>query len=420
VAVAVGAPATAAIPSTVAIVIPTLGLGGAERLALWLATSLQRCGHRVLVLTRPNLESDAYLIPAGVERHRVGSQPWRWGWQPFGKYVGHGTDLLGLRRLLWREGVHVVLALMPHASVKTLLACIGLPLKVVVVEQNLPWLQRLPWQLALLRHLFYRQADVQVAQTAEIASWLHRHAGCRRIQVIPNAVQHPLPPARPSAASAALPVTHQVPEAFIPSDRFLLLAAGTKPYQKGFDLLLEAFVSLAARHPSWDLAIVGLEPQRAEAGLSAASLRSKVHAAGLAARVHFPGPVSNISDWYTRADVFVLSSRFEGIPNVLLEAMAAGCACLAANCPTGPGMLITPGVNGELVPANSAAALAAGLHPLLDSPDRRAALASRAIDVRARFSADVVLQQWCRALSLPSPSSLDSGGGATRRLTSAE
>jgi glycosyltransferase involved in cell wall biosynthesis len=390
----------------VAIVIPSLGLGGAERLALWLATSLQGCGHRVLVFTRPNFESDAYPLPVGLERHRLGPQPWRWGWKPFGKYIGHGLSIFSLRRLLRRERVDVVLALMPHASVKSVLASIGLPLRIVAVEQNSPWMQRQPWQLALLRRLFYRWADIQVAQTAEIAAWLHRHAGCHRTQVIPNAVQHPLPQLPPSPASSACSIAPHAPDAYIPSGRCLLLAAGSKPYQKGFDLLLDAFVSLAARHPNWDLAIVGLDDHRVEAGLSAASLRYRAHAAGLAARVHLPGPVSNISDWYARADLFVLSSRFEGIPNVLLEAMAAGCACLAANCPTGPSQLITPGVNGQLVPANSSAALAVGLHALLDSPDRRAELASRAIDVRARFSPDVVLQQWCRALALPSPSSV--------------
>jgi len=73
-------------------------------------------------------------------------------------------------------------------------------------------------------------------------------------------------------------------QACIPRGRLLLLAAGTKPDQKGFDLLLEAFVALASCHPHWDLAIVGLDPQRIEAGLSAATLHRRAHAAGIKAR----------------------------------------------------------------------------------------------------------------------------------------
>jgi glycosyltransferase involved in cell wall biosynthesis len=401
------APAPAA-ASTVAIVIPSLGLGGAERGALWLASSLQRCGHRVLLCTQLGPEADAYPLPAGIERHVLGPQPWRWGWRPFGKYVGHAASLRPLRRLLQRERVDVVLALMAHASVKSLLACKGLPLRVVVSERNAPGQRRLPWELALLRRLLYRHAAAQVVQTEPIAAWLHRHASCRRLQVIPNAVQHPLPPLRPAPGGnggALVPLISAVaPEACVPAGRLLLLAAGTKPYQKGFDLLLEAFAAIAPHHPGWDLAIVGLDPQRIEVGLSAASLRRRAHASGLAARVHDVGPVVDMAAWYRRADCFVLSSRFEGIPNVLLEAMAAGCACLAADCPTGPRQLITDGVNGQLVPANSAAALAAGLDGLLACPATRAALASRATAVRRRFSPDAVLQQWCQALALPSPS----------------
>ena len=160
-----------------------------------------------------------------------------------------------------------------------------------------------------------------MVQTEPIAAWLHHHAGCRRLVVIANAVQHPLPVLGPSPAGPAAAIHQLGPEDCTPAGRLLLLAAGTKPYTKGFDLLLEAFVAIAPRHPDWDLAIVGLHPDHSEAGLSAA---------GLSARVHCPGPVADMAAWYARADCFVLSSRFEGIPNVLLEAMAAGCVCLAA------------------------------------------------------------------------------------------
>ncbi|MCP9890284.1 glycosyltransferase [Cyanobium sp. Aljojuca 7D2] len=386
--------------ATAAIVIPSLGLGGAERVALWLAVSLQRCGDRVLLLTQLAPESDVYALPAGLERHVLGPQPWHWGWRPFGKYLGHGASLRPLRRLLQRERVDVALAFMPHASVKTVLACIGLPLRVVVTERNAPWRRQLPWGLDLLRRLFYRCAAAQVVQTEPIAAWFHRHAACRRLAVIPNAVQHPLPVLRPSPAGAAPPIRQLGPQDCIPAGRLLLLAAGTKPHQKGFDLLLEAFEAIAPRHPDWDLAIVGLDPQRIEAGLSAATLHRRAHAAGLATRVHVVGPVADMAAWYARADCFVLSSRFEGIPNVLLEAMAAGCACLAADCPTGPRELIEHGVNGLLVPAGSIESLATGLDQLMADPSQRATLAARAPGVRQRFAADVVLQRWCEVLGV--------------------
>lgn len=89
--------------------------------------------------------------------------------------------------------------------------------------------------------------------------------------------------------------------------RRLFLAVGSKSEQKGFDLLIEAYTCIAYDHPDWD-------------------------AAGLAEHVHFSGRVANVSECYERADVFVLSSCHDGFPHVLLEAIAAGCACVAFDC----------------------------------------------------------------------------------------
>jgi glycosyltransferase involved in cell wall biosynthesis len=379
-------------PSTVAIVIPGLSLGGAARVALWLAASLHELGHRVLLVSEGLSPQSFYALPRDIEPINVGfpskSQPG--GPHGLAKAIGHAISTLRLRRYLHRQKVQVALAFLPNASIKSILACAGLPIRVVISERSAPWLVQHPPLLKLLRRFLYRFSAAQVVQTEPIARWLHQQAGCRQLAVIPNAVQLPLPQGEPTIC----------PSQLINPDRLLLLAAGTKPFQKGFDQLLTAFTAIARRHPSWDLAIVGLDPQATTTDLTLAELQEQANRADLKERVLLPGPVGNIADWYARADLFVLSSRFEGIPNVLLEAMAAGCACLAADCPTGPRQLITDGVNGQLVPANSAAALAAGLDQLMATPSRRAALGARAAEVRSQFAPELILQRWCEALGL--------------------
>ena len=97
--------------------------------------------------------------------------------------------------------------------------------------------------------------------------------------------------------------------------------------------------------------------------------------------------MGNVQDWYERADLFLLPSRYEGFPNVLLEAMASGCCCVSSDCPQGPAELIRDGVDGRLL-ANDATpeTWAELVSELLDDPGQRRHLEDAALEVRQRFS----------------------------------
>ena len=174
-------------------------------------------------------------------------------------------------------------------------------------------------------------------QTQGIAQWLHQRGLARRTAVLPNAIVWPIPRLAPQFT----------PEAFVPSGQKMILAVGTKLHQKGFDRLVAAFAGLQADFPDWSLVILGIEDEPYRGVNQAARLRQLMGPDS--SRLVLPGNVGNVGDWYKASDLFVLSSRFEGYPNVLLEAMASGLACLAVDCPTGPSDLIDPGVNGWLV-----------------------------------------------------------------------
>ena len=100
-----------------------------------------------------------------------------------------------------------------------------------------------------------------------------------------------------------------------------------------------------------------------------------------------PGASGSMRSWYARATVFVLPSRFEGFPNVLLEAMAAGCACIASDCLTGPADLIRHGDNGLLLPVEATTDdWVEEISGLLMDPDRRRRMGERALLVREHYS----------------------------------
>jgi len=197
-----------------------------------------------------------------------------------------------------------------------------------------------------------------------------------RIHSIPNAV----------ATSAA-------PSAGRGGGREPIVAAGGRLVpQKGFDLLLEAWAQVAGRHPTWLLRIHGDGPLEAE-------LAARAAAPDLAGRVQLMGFTPDLPEALHRSAVFVLSSRFEGMPMVLLEAMAAGCAVVSFDCPTGPRQLITDGENGLLVRAESVDELATAIARVLTDDALRHDLGRNARRRARHFDPTVLARRWERLLT---------------------
>lgn len=166
-----------------------------------------------------------------------------------------------------------------------------------------------------------------------------------------------------------------------------VLAAGRLTRQKGFDLLLEAFASFTASHPDWKLKICGRGHLRDD-------LRQLVVERGLSDVAKLPGPCRNLPAEMAKASIFVLSSRFEGFPLVLLEAMSKGMAVVAFDCPTGPGDVIDDHRNGILVPAGDVDGLANAILELIEDEELRRRCAAAAADTARSYTIEAVGPQW--------------------------
>jgi glycosyltransferase involved in cell wall biosynthesis len=125
-----------------------------------------------------------------------------------------------------------------------------------------------------------------------------------------------------------------------------------------------------------------------------AALETQVHALGLDRVVSLPGRTSTVDDMLADSAVFVLSSRYEGFPNVLLEAMACGCACVATDCDSGPSELLAHDTLGLLVPVDDAVALASAMTRVLDDPAYRSRLGESARASTQRFAPARMLRAW--------------------------
>lgn len=362
-----------------ALVISSLGGGGAERVMSVLAKAWADEGNEVTLITLASHSEDRYPLDPAVRRVALdvtGNSP-----NSLHAFRNNLVRIRALRRAIRACGADVVISFVTRTNVLSLLATTGLRVPVVVSERTFlgaRWVQGV-WY-ALYR-LLYRRAAAVVVQTHRCATEMESLLHCKT-RVIPNAVQpdsESVSSRNEWLAQSTAPPGHD--------GRRTLLAVGRLSQEKGFDLLIDAFARIAGRHPEWDLKILG-------DGLLRNELTQAIATSGIADRIAMPGFDRHVREAMRRADLFVLSSRFEGFPNVLLEAMSEGRACVSFDCNTGPRELIAHGENGWLVPTEDVAALAAALDSLMDDDDLRTRLGMRAHEVRALYSLPKIVDQW--------------------------
>ena len=280
------------------------------------------------------------------------------------------------RALRVRQGLvalkpDLVISFIDQVNILALVALAGTRIPVIISERIDPAHHWIGWAWSALRVVTYPWADRLVVQGEGIQKQFHGRVR-RRSRVIPNPVISP--PATPK------PVGRE-------QEGRILVAVGRLVPQKGFDLLLKAFARLSSRHPDWKLVIWGEGPERA-------TLEGLRKGLDLEERSALPGNHPRIYEALSEADLFVLSSRFEGFPNALCEAMAMGLPAVSFDCPSGPSQIIRSGEDGFLVPLGDQEGLVQALDQLMADSVLRASMGIRAREVVERFSLEQILARW--------------------------
>jgi len=358
-------------------VIPSLAGGGAERVMTIMANYWVAAGWDVTVITLDDGAKLSYDLDDRVGRVHLA-------------VAGNSMNTFdavrnNLRRInVLRDGIRSsrpdgVLSFLDTANVTTILATRGLRVPVIVCERSDPAQNRPGPVWSRLRRLTYPMADVVVVQSIGALNYFSPRVQSRA-RIIPNPVL--LPQQSATASNVHLP-------------RPTLLAMGRLVPAKGFDLLLKAFARIRNTHPEWTLAILGDGPLRTELELLIGTL-------GLHGSVLMLGHVRHPYDLLLQADLFVMSSRFEGFPNALCEAMACGLPVICTDCPSGPREIIRDGVDGVLVTNDDVAALARAMDGLMSNKAERLRLGDRASEVTERFSLSKVMRMWEDILDISS------------------
>jgi glycosyltransferase involved in cell wall biosynthesis len=355
----------------------SLAGGGAERVTGGLANHWARAGHEVTVVVWGSSDKEAeqaYVLDERVtiEILNLGSEPssltaalavnWR--------RISVIGSVLSARR------PDVVIGMMTTASVLLALAGGARDMIRIGTERTYPPLAPMSRAWRLARPIAYARLHAVVAQTEQAADWLRCWTAAQRIEVINNPVIE---------GGRAGPVVS--PISLIPAGARLLLAVGRLVPEKQFDGLIDCFGELARTRPDWHLAILGegsererLERRRADSACPEC--------------IHLVGRVANVDAWLAHADLFVMSSRFEGFPNSLLEAYCAGVPCISFDCLTGPSTIINNGEDGVLVEPNNFPKLAKALGRLMDHRAARWKLAAAAVVRAGRFEISAIAARW--------------------------
>ena len=348
---------------------PPLG-GGAGQATAALAREFFVAGHEPLVLTSRFRGQPREETVAGVRLRRVAvvrRRADRCTPAEMLTFLASASAVAWREMRAWRPDASIAFFGIPSGPVGALLQFTArVPCVVSLRGGDVPGFQ--PYDLALFHRLLgpcigllWRHAAAVVANSAGLRDLARRSAPAQAVRVIPNGVD--------------AQTFHPAAENERPSGgRVRLLFVGRVVFQKGLDVLLRALAALPAGL-AWELEIIGDGEQRATLTAEAARL-------GLAERITFAGwcDRAGIAERYRAADVFVFPSRDEGMPNVVLEAMASGLP-IVATAIAGSEDLVREGENGHLVPPDDAASLTAALARLLADPAGCRALgrASRAI-----------------------------------------
>jgi glycosyltransferase involved in cell wall biosynthesis len=167
----------------------------------------------------------------------------------------------------------------------------------------------------------------------------------------------------------------------------VVVSAGRLTRQKAFDRLIDAWAEVIRRHPGWQLRIFGEGPKRR-------TLQRRIERLGIAGSARLEGFTDHLPDELARASLYVMTSRVEGFPMVLLEAMGVGLPVVSVDCYTGPSDIVTDGVDGRIVPEEDHPALVEAMSALMADEDMRRAFGAAALEAAARYDQAAIAARW--------------------------
>lgn len=346
----------------ITIVTKNMNAGGAERVIAQMLSQWDKIGVTCSLVCMEPTEL-FYTIPERVDHYDMP----RFSGNPL---VNKLKKYAALRKRMGKIKPNVILAMPENIGIYVLLIMLGTGIPVVVSERNNPWVMPYKKMTRLLRRFAYPFAAGLIFQTKQAMSFFPASQQKKGI-VLDNPLER-----------------SRIPEAFAGERNKTVVSAGRLDDQKNYSLLIRAFSAFQKNHPEYKLVIYGEGPKRQKLE----NLAEELLPAGT---WQMPGQTEDLPGIIAPCSMFVLSSDYEGVPNVLIEAMACGMPVISTDCaPGGAASLIENKVNGLLVPLGNTEALAEGMCYLADHPVEAAEMGEHALEIKQRLDAEQVCMKW--------------------------
>lgn len=349
----------------IAFYIGSLNKGGAERVITNLAEYFYSKGYQVWMITKFRAKVE-YPISEGIIRVIADLTKE----EEKGRIRNFFNRTLKLRKIIKEIHPDVVVSFIGKSNLRTIAATRGTGIPAVVSVRSNPSREIGSGLKRWFTFLLFRMAEGVVLQTTEAKEFFPK-----RIQKKAIVLQNSLNPEfiRPT---------------YTGEKRKEIVSVGRIDNNKNQKMLIEAFAPLAKEFPEWNVILYGDGSAREE-------LERRVKELGLETRIVFQGVQADIPEKIEGASIFVLSSKQEGMPNALIEAMVLGLAVVSTNCPCGgPRDLIESGKNGLLIPVDDTKALADALKQLMEDEEIRNRISANAMQLKEKVLPEHVNALW--------------------------
>jgi hypothetical protein len=346
------------------IITPRLSYGGAEHVAIMLANEFVKRGHQVSIISDLNITS--YVLLPEIKTYSLFNKSKN-------KLIKWFQSFISVRQIIKQTQPHCVIGIMWACALRARIGTLGT--NIPVINSLHDAFEPIEGERFSLKEYFRKFYLNRLYKYTTVLTQIDKNVINNRfseVWVLPN------------------PLSLQ-PLNALPIKKKKIIAAGRLEdwYIKGFDVLIKAWAKIAYKYPEWILEIAGQGSEEQQKLINKMAKDEQIEQ-----QVHLLGFRTDMEKVYKDAEIFVLSSRYEGFGLVLIEAMSQGCACISTNHKGRQAEIITHNYDGLLCETNSVESLTIALDKMISNSSQRKAVQQQAIHSSKRFLPSVIIQKW--------------------------